>query len=254
MRTFVASEKVGPLTLLAFFTLAPIALAFAASRVLPYSVWGTRHLIIVAAPYTLLCGAALARTRPAWLKSSALLLLSCWLISVGALTLVRREGAYIWCAWGDLAARAARDEANDAEDLLNNSESERAPFNVYAFEDLVAYHLWFALEGRERFARLPRPLAKGRPRRRGRPRVLPPARLRGCDGRARRSVGRRAELLARLPRHDLGRVAPAAQLHNLARLPRRARLRINRAKPTRLPRPLHTRRRHATLSPPRVGG
>jgi hypothetical protein len=136
----VLSEKIGLLTLLAFFTLAPVALAFAASRVLPYSVWGTRHLIIVATPYALLCGAALARTRPAWLKSAALLLLSCWLLSVGALTLVRREGAYIWCAWGDLAARAARDEANDAEGT---------PVNVYAFEDLVAYHLWFALEGSE---------------------------------------------------------------------------------------------------------
>jgi hypothetical protein len=143
-RAEVLSEKIGPLTLLTFFTLAPVALAFAASRVLPYSVWGTRHLIIVAVPYTLLCGAALARTRPAWLKSSVLLLLSCWLLSVGALTLVRREGAYIWCAWGDLAARAALDEANDAEGEL---------VNVYAFEDLVAYHLWFALEGDARSRR-----------------------------------------------------------------------------------------------------
>ena len=128
--------RVGPPSLLAFFALAPVALAFAASRVLPYSVWGTRHLIIVAAPYALLCGTALARTRPAWLKASALLLLSCWLLSVGALTLVRREGAYVWCAWGDLAASAVRDEASDAEG---------GPVNVYAFEDLVAYHLWFAL-------------------------------------------------------------------------------------------------------------
>ncbi len=131
-----ASERAGTLTLLTFFTLAPVALAFAASRALPYSVWGTRHLIVVAAPYALLCGAALARTRPAWLRASALMLLACWLLSVGALTLLRREGAYVWCAWGDLAASAARDEANAAE---------AGPVNVYAFEDLVAYHLWFAL-------------------------------------------------------------------------------------------------------------
>jgi hypothetical protein len=163
-RAEVADVRVGPLTLLAFFTLAPVALAFAASRVLPYSVWGTRHLIIVAAPYALLCGAALARTRPAWLKSAALLLLACWLISVGALTLVRREGAYIWCAWGDLAARAARDEeeasrleleTNRLRGAPDNSLSESARTNVYvyAFEDLVAYHLWFALEGDARARR-----------------------------------------------------------------------------------------------------
>lgn len=139
-RVEVKSERVGPLTFLSFFTLAPVALAFAASRVLPYSVWGTRHLIIIAAPYALLCGAALARTRPAWLKSAALLLLSCWLLLVGALTLVRDEGAYVWCAWSDLAASAARDEeAND---------SDTRAVNVYAFEDLVAYHLWFALADR----------------------------------------------------------------------------------------------------------
>lgn len=138
-----SSNRVGPLALLAFFTLAPVALAFAASRVLPYSVWGTRHLIIVAAPYALLCGAALARTRPAWLKSSALLLLSCWLLLVGALTLVRDEGPYVWCAWADLAASAARDEEAEA-----NDSGDAHTVSVYAFEELVAYHLWFALEGR----------------------------------------------------------------------------------------------------------
>jgi hypothetical protein len=152
-RASVARERVGPLTLLAFFTLAPVALAFAASRVLPYSVWGTRHLIVVAAPYALLCGAALARTRPAWLKASALILLSCWLITVGALTLVRREGAYVWCAWGDLAASAARDDANNIKAESNNSEGEGSTVNVYAFEDLVAYHLWFALNADARAQR-----------------------------------------------------------------------------------------------------
>lgn len=139
------SNRVGPLAFLSFFTLAPVALAFAASRVLPYSVWGTRHLIVAAAPYALLCGAALARTRPAWLKSAALLLLSCWLLLVGALTLVRDEGAYVWCAWGDLAASAARDEEAEAN---NPGDTRAAGVHVYAFEDLVAYHLWFALEGR----------------------------------------------------------------------------------------------------------
>ncbi|MGH9902877.1 MAG: glycosyltransferase family 39 protein, partial [Pyrinomonadaceae bacterium] len=33
------------------FTLLPVALALAASWLLPYSVWGTRHLIVIAAPY-----------------------------------------------------------------------------------------------------------------------------------------------------------------------------------------------------------
>jgi hypothetical protein len=59
----------------------------------------------------------------------------------GALTLALREGAYIWCAWEGLAASAARDEAAHASD----AGASVAPTGVYAFEDLVAYHLWFAL-------------------------------------------------------------------------------------------------------------
>src|ERR1051325_2951060 len=43
----------------------------------------------------------------------------------------------VWCAWEGLAASAARDEAGAGD--------------VYAFEDLVAYHLWFALEREGRF-------------------------------------------------------------------------------------------------------
>jgi hypothetical protein len=166
----VEHERTGPLSLLSLFTLAPVALAFAASLMLPYSVWGTRHLIIVAAPYALLCGAALARTRPAWLKATALLLLACWLLCVGALTLVRGEGAYVWCAWGDLAASALRDDANNshAEDesktlRLEADDAAGRRVNVYAFEDLVAYHLWFALDGDARARRLRVVSLKGMP-------------------------------------------------------------------------------------------
>jgi hypothetical protein len=124
----------GAAAFLLVFTLAPVALAFAASYVLPHSVWGSRHLIVAAGPYALLAGLALGSLRPAWWRAGALLLLCCWFAAVGALSLVRREGAYVWCAWEGLASSAARDAA------------EGAPAPLYAFEDLVAYHLWFALE------------------------------------------------------------------------------------------------------------
>jgi hypothetical protein len=119
------------------FALLPILLAFAASYVLPQSVWGTRHLIVAAGPYALLAGLALVRLRPDWWRATALILLCCWFTFVGALNLVRRETAHVWCAWEGLAASASRDEAGAGV--------------VYAFEDLVAYHLWFALEREGRF-------------------------------------------------------------------------------------------------------
>ncbi|HEX8338069.1 MAG TPA: glycosyltransferase family 39 protein [Pyrinomonadaceae bacterium] len=122
---------------LLLFTLLPVGLAFAASYVLPQSVWGTRHLIVAAGPYALLAGVALGRLRRAWWRASALILLCCWVALAGAVALVRRPVAHVWCAWEGLAASASRDEAGASD--------------VYAFEDLVAYHLWFALEREGRF-------------------------------------------------------------------------------------------------------
>lgn len=133
----VESRENAPAAFLLSFTLLPVALAFVASYVLPQSVWGTRHLVVAAGPYALLAGLALGRLRPAWWKSAALLLLCCWLALVGALGLVRRQAAHVWCAWEGLAASAARASSLAAD--------------VYAFEDLVAYHLWFALEREGRF-------------------------------------------------------------------------------------------------------
>src|ERR1044072_2873138 len=130
-------EVNGAVAFLLLFTLLPVALAFAASYVLPQSVWGTRHLIVAAGPYALLAGLALGHLRPTWWRMAALLLLCCWLTFVGALRAVRQEAAYVWCAWEGLGVSAARDEAGEAK--------------VYAFEDLVAYHLWFALEREGRF-------------------------------------------------------------------------------------------------------
>ncbi|HYH87442.1 MAG TPA: glycosyltransferase family 39 protein [Pyrinomonadaceae bacterium] len=141
----------GVVAFLVFFALAPALLAFVASYALPVSVWGTRHLIFVAAPYAMLAGVALAALRPFALKASALVLICCWFFLAGALTLARREGLYVWCAWEGLAASAARDEAASANGVAIASD---APTGVYAFEDLVAYHLWFALDhggGERRF-------------------------------------------------------------------------------------------------------
>ena len=134
---------------LGFFTLLPVALAFAASRVLPFSVWGTRHVIVAAAPYLMLAGVALVRLRPFWLKAVALVLVCCWFFAVGALALTRNEGEYVWCAWENLARSALRDEAEAVETQTaarGETSATRKPVNLYAFEDLVAYHLWFALD------------------------------------------------------------------------------------------------------------
>ena len=84
----------------------------------------------------MLAAVALGRVRAPWIKRTLLALLCCWFFFAGVLTLVRREGTHIWCAWETLAAPLARAETGGTR-----------PADVYAFEDLVAYHLWFALSG-----------------------------------------------------------------------------------------------------------
>ncbi|HVF55761.1 MAG TPA: glycosyltransferase family 39 protein [Pyrinomonadaceae bacterium] len=118
--------------LFAFFVFT-VAFVFAASHLLPHSIWGTRHLIIVAAPYIIFASVALNRLRAAWLKTTLLIVLGCWLLLAATVSVVRREPVYIWCAWENLAAQMTADEA----------AAHQTP-TVYAFEDLVAYHLWFA--------------------------------------------------------------------------------------------------------------
>lgn len=120
----------------------PVALALVLSWLLPQSIWGTRHLIIVAGPYMILAAIALNRLRPVAAKSVVLILLGCWLFLAGTVRLLRPERQHIWCSWEQLSRQMVGLQTAPAEGV-----------KVYAFEELVAYHLWFALDesSRERY-------------------------------------------------------------------------------------------------------
>lgn len=63
---------------LSLFSFLPIVLSFLVSQVFPESVWGERHLIIVAAPYMILVAVAVYRLRPYWLKAVMVFLVLAW--------------------------------------------------------------------------------------------------------------------------------------------------------------------------------
>jgi hypothetical protein len=131
------------LTFLLFFSLAPVVVAFVLARSLPQSIWGTRHLIIVAPVYLLLASVAfVSLRRPVWLAVLLKVLLACWLTLAAMLWLMRPNAPPVWCAWETLAQRVVEADA-DAEGEVR----------VYAGEDLVAYHLWYgmSLTGDARF-------------------------------------------------------------------------------------------------------
>ncbi len=117
---------------LTFFILIPILLAFTASWILPFSIWGTRHLIIIFAPLAILSAKVFNKISNQQLKS-ALLAGIFLLFGIAFLLQTKRETPqFIWCAWENLAQELPQTENNE-------------PTKIYVFEDLVAYHLWFAL-------------------------------------------------------------------------------------------------------------
>lgn len=117
------------LILLSIFIATPLLSAFVASWISPYSIWGTRHLIIVFAPFAILLAVGFSKINIFKLQMPALGLI--FLLFAGAFVLQARQPKpdFIWCAWENLAL-----------DLRSEKEAK-----IYVFEDLVAYHFWFAL-------------------------------------------------------------------------------------------------------------
>lgn len=118
--------------LLTIFCFAPLTVAFLASWLLPVSVWGTRHLIIIFAPALILPASALVKIPNLYAKLTVAALVF-WLTGIAFLLQIQRGAPVsIDCAWANLAANLR----------ANHSDSR---LKIYAFEDVVAYDLWFAL-------------------------------------------------------------------------------------------------------------
>lgn len=113
----------------------PIAIAFIASQMLPQSVWGMRHLIIIVVPHLILAAISLHRLHPQWLRVTLLFLIGFWVVLAAAVSLLGSRATYSWCAWEPLTREMIRAET-----------SRDGVVNVYAFEDAVAYSIWFSLD------------------------------------------------------------------------------------------------------------
>ncbi|MEO7539300.1 MAG: glycosyltransferase family 39 protein [Pyrinomonadaceae bacterium] len=121
-------KEVRSVFLLLSFTVIPVLGALVFSWTLPYSVWGARHLIFVFAPSSLLFAIVIFNIPNRSIRTAALTLIL--LFSGYALVLQsgRQTSQYAWCAWEPLVAQI----------------DQTQPIKILAFEDLVAYHLWFA--------------------------------------------------------------------------------------------------------------
>lgn len=114
--------------LILIFVNLPIVGALVASWLLPYSIWGTRHLIVVFAPLVILSAWALTSIRwrfPSVAFATFVVLFTGYAFSLQA---ARSTLNYSWCGFETIGFKLEADG--------------RGP--VYVFEDLAAYHLWFA--------------------------------------------------------------------------------------------------------------
>lgn len=119
----------------------PIATALILSWVMPYSVWGSRHLIIVYAPLLILTAIFLTELTNVIARNVVLGIGGLLLVISFAIYAANPAQEQVWCNWEKAAQTIAQAE--------NTEPNTITP--VYAFEDLSAYHLWFALSRDERF-------------------------------------------------------------------------------------------------------
>jgi uncharacterized membrane protein len=116
--------------LLAIFTIVPLAAALIASWILPYSVWGARHLIVAFAPFAMLAGVAVFRL-PRALATTLACVVACALIVTSGVQHFRSAlPNYFWCLWQDLVLQAA--------------EVTTRPTTIFVFHDDAAYFVRWA--------------------------------------------------------------------------------------------------------------
>jgi uncharacterized membrane protein len=115
--------------LVALLAGVPVAIAFFASWLLPYPIWGTRHLIVVFPLAAILIAVAMTSVRLNSLRTAALSLVLLFTGFAFYKFAVTPTKIYSWCNWESQAFAAMA----------------TFPGKIYVFEDMTAYHVWFAL-------------------------------------------------------------------------------------------------------------
>ncbi len=116
--------------LVSLFVSLPLLVAFTASWLLPYSIWGTRHLIFIFVPFIILAAIILSSLPARSLRISAAAIGLALFVSATTIHVTRTTPRYSWCEIGQLTA---------------SSSDPQTP--LIAVEDLITYHIWFERHG-----------------------------------------------------------------------------------------------------------
>lgn len=116
------------LKFLVVFIAVPLVLTFIASWILPLSLWGTRHMIVIV-PATIIAFALIFDSlEPHWLRAIAVTMLVVFAGYATVSAFARTQEPQVWCAWVGKGA---------TEPILPR------PLKIVTLEGLVAYHVWF---------------------------------------------------------------------------------------------------------------
>ncbi len=134
-RKRLTGEERANIKLLSLLILVPILLAFVISWISPYSIWGARHLIVAFVPFLMLCAIAITELGKSVLRTAVLTLVVLFAMYGLVIQVSRVKTEHIWCTWDAMAKEFAM--------------ADPPPSVLYVFEDLVAYHTWFATRGKD---------------------------------------------------------------------------------------------------------
>jgi hypothetical protein len=98
-------------------------------------------LIIAFAPFVILLAIAFSKIKFWQLRTASLSLVFLLVAAAFLFQATRPEPKYIWCAWENLTNHLYESTLH-GEDAVN--------IRLYTYEDLVAYHFWFALRDSDR--------------------------------------------------------------------------------------------------------
>lgn len=125
--------------MLSIFAFLPVLFAFAISLLSPYSIWGSRHLITMFAPLLILTAICLSEIAVMWIINVLISSVLMIIFAISAFSFVRaNERKFVWCEFENATMHIQNDGGGP----------------IYAFEDLAAYHLWFALKERIKVVRI----------------------------------------------------------------------------------------------------
>jgi hypothetical protein len=124
----VDSDEARSFYLLVIFIVVPLMCAFIASWIMPYSIWGTRHLTIVFAPFAILLALSVTASKFSWVRVGGSVLVFLFAGYGFIIALNTPLPNHVWCGFSELGERVLAKDNNGP---------------VYVFEDLAAYQLWF---------------------------------------------------------------------------------------------------------------